>query len=175
MPGLEIRMEVKGLQELSKKMRDLAKTVPGILPKVALLIENQAKINASGRPGPKVQTGRLRASITTELDSGRPPQWARVGTNVQYASFVEFGHAQEVGRFVPVFGMSKLVSGEFKGKYEISQGLGKRLVNPFAPAYPFLQPALEKVKSSGMLDGVFSSFGQGIEKEFYSGSGLTTL
>lgn len=58
----------------------------------ALNVESQAKLNASGRPGPNVQTGRLRSSITHELvkrDDGTLV--ARVGTNVEYARFVEEG------------------------------------------------------------------------------------
>lgn len=47
-----------------------------------------------------------------------------IGTDVEYAPYVEFGHLQEVGRFVPK--------------------IKKRLVKPQAPAYPFLRPALEK-------------------------------
>lgn len=46
-----------------------------------------------------------------------------LGTNVQYAPYVELGHAQEVGRYVPA--------------------IGKRLINSFAPAHPYLRPAME--------------------------------
>lgn len=49
-----------------------------------------------------------------------------LGSNVEYAPYVELGHAQEVGRYVPA--------------------IGKRLVNSFAPAYPFLRPAIENHK-----------------------------
>ncbi len=57
-----------------------------------LLVETQAKRNLGGTGGPKrVDTGRLRASINTQLviRNGRPV--AVVGTNVFYARFVHDG------------------------------------------------------------------------------------
>ena len=46
-----------------------------------------------------------------------------IGTNVEYAPFVELGHSQEPGRFVPA--------------------IGKRLKKPHVDAKPFLRPAVE--------------------------------
>ena len=57
-----------------------------------LLVETQAKRNLGGTGGPKrVDTGRLRASINTQLvmRNGRPV--AVIGTNVYYARFVHDG------------------------------------------------------------------------------------
>jgi phage gpG-like protein len=57
-----------------------------------LLVETQAKRNLGGIGGPKrIDTGRLRASINTQLviRDGRPI--AVVGTNVNYARFVHDG------------------------------------------------------------------------------------
>lgn len=68
-----------------------------------------------------VDTGTLRNSITSELDT--TDKSITIGTNVKYAPSVEFGHHQEVGRYVPA--------------------IGKRLVREYVPAKPFLQPAIE--------------------------------
>lgn len=58
----------------------------------AIRVESQAKINASGRPGPRVRSGRLRASITHQiLTTPYGGLVARVGSNVEYAGFVEYG------------------------------------------------------------------------------------
>lgn len=57
----------------------------------AVRVQNQAKINASGRPGPRVRTGRLRASITHQLLSSERGLVARIGSNVEYAGYVEYG------------------------------------------------------------------------------------
>lgn len=64
-------------------------------------------------------TGNLRNSIAHEM---RGDETVAIGTNVFYAPFVEFGHSQEPGRYVPV--------------------LGKRLVASHVAAKPYMVPAL---------------------------------
>jgi phage gpG-like protein len=62
------------------------------LKRRAINVESQAKLNASGRPGPNVDTGRLRSSITWELAHRSDGQLvARIGSNVEYARYVEEG------------------------------------------------------------------------------------
>ncbi len=69
-----------------------------------------------------VQTGNLKGSMTSEVSPEEKAVY--VGTAVEYAPWVEFGHRQKVGRYVPA--------------------IGKRLVNKYVPAKPFLKPAIEK-------------------------------
>ena len=58
------------------------------LEKVGLIVERQAKINVSQSTGhPKVQTGRLRASITHNVNPGE----VEIGSNVYYSKYLEFG------------------------------------------------------------------------------------
>lgn len=73
-------------------MRSPEGAVAEDLRRRALNVESQAKLNASGRPGPNVDSGRLRSSITHEL-TNRPDGTlvARVGSNVEYARYVEEG------------------------------------------------------------------------------------
>lgn len=67
-----------------------------------------------------VRTGNLRNSIThQQMDE----KTEIVGTNVKYAPFIELGHAQEPGRYVPA--------------------IGKRLKASFVDPKPFLRPAAE--------------------------------
>lgn len=60
-------------------------------------VESAAKINATGRDygdgtrGPRVQTGRLRASITHQLGRDAHGLFVDVGTNVPYGLFLEEG------------------------------------------------------------------------------------
>lgn len=65
------------------------------LARRAIRVESQAKVNASGRPGPRVRTGRLRSSIHWELVRGENgvggTLFARIGSNVSYARYVELG------------------------------------------------------------------------------------
>jgi HK97 gp10 family phage protein len=155
----ELTIEIRGIAELSRKNNEIVSKIAesgNLVAKAALIIERQAKINASGRPGPKVQTGRLRASITTQIDS---PVKARVGTNVKYAKPVEYGHAQEVGRFVPIYALRNV-----GGLYEVSRGLGVRLKNPRAPAYPFMGPTINQTKDQ--MNGVMVEFGKDCEDTY---------
>jgi hypothetical protein len=55
-------------------------------------VESQAKINASGRPGPNVQTGRLRSSIRTAGPfHDTLGLYVDVGSDVHYSGYVEKG------------------------------------------------------------------------------------
>lgn len=59
-----------------------------------LAVERQAKQNASGRPGPNVQTGNLRRSITTSKpQKGFGTLYTvDVSATMVYARAVELGH-----------------------------------------------------------------------------------
>lgn len=67
-----------------------------------------------------VDTSNLKQHITSAVSKDEKAVY--IGTNVEYAASVEFGHHQEVGRYVPA--------------------LGKRLVNEFVPAQPYIKPAM---------------------------------
>ena len=78
-------------------------------------VETYAKMYCPAR------TSNLKNSITHKVESnGRAVD---VGSNVEYAPYVELGHIQEVGRYVPA--------------------IGKRLKNAYVKPRPFLRPAIE--------------------------------
>jgi HK97 gp10 family phage protein len=57
-----------------------------------LLVEASAKNYATGYGGgPNVRTGRLRSSISTSLGSDEEGLYCDVGSNVEYAGYVELG------------------------------------------------------------------------------------
>ena len=66
------------------------------------------------------KTSRLKNSITHVQEDEKTEV---IGTNVKYAPFVELGHHQEVGRYVPA--------------------IGKRLVKDWVEPHAFLRPAME--------------------------------
>ena len=77
--------------------------------------ETYAKLNCPKR------TGNLQNSITHKVaDDGKS---VTIGSATSYAPFVELGHIQEVGRYVPA--------------------IGKRLKKPYVEPRPFLRPAIE--------------------------------
>lgn len=68
-----------------------------------------------------VDTSRLSNSITYDIDPA--DRSVVIGTNVKYGKYVELGHHQEPGRYVPA--------------------IGKSLVRDFVPGKPFLGPAAQ--------------------------------
>ena len=71
-----------------------------------------------------VKSGRLRNSITHARVS---EDTEAIGTDVEYAPFVELGHNQQPGRYVPA--------------------IGKRLVASHVAAKPFLKPAVDNYQN----------------------------
>jgi len=83
MPG-DMKMTIQGLEELQKLLSDptlIDAPIKDFLHKSTLSVEDEAKRNAV------VDTGRYRASITSEVE----PRKGTVGSNVEYAPFIEFG------------------------------------------------------------------------------------
>lgn len=76
---------------LQKMLRGRQGPIARDLAVRALRVESRAKLNASGRPGPRVQTGRLRSSISWALAEDARGIYAVVGTNVYYAKWLELG------------------------------------------------------------------------------------
>jgi len=70
-----------------------------------------------------VDTGRLRGSITHAYNDDGQQVTLLVGTDVYYAPYVELGHHQQPGRYVPA--------------------IGKRLVRSWVPGKPFIRPSFE--------------------------------
>lgn len=75
--------------ELHRLLRGRSGDVARDLARRATRVETRAKLNASGRPGPNVITGRLRASISWTLGEDGDGLFAAIGTNVEYAEPVE--------------------------------------------------------------------------------------
>jgi hypothetical protein len=95
-------------------------------------VESRAKLNASGRPGPRVDTGRLRASITHRIVASPDGIYGEVGTVVEYARYVEYGTRPH--RIVPRRRQALYWKGAEHPVYAVNHPGGK--------PYPFLRPAL---------------------------------
>ena len=72
-----------GVQVLGKIQGDLQKK----LELVGQYVEGQAIIQISDGPNKAVDTGILKGSITHETEK----DYTRIGTNVEYSTFVELG------------------------------------------------------------------------------------
>lgn len=73
------------LASLDEYQEDVLEGLQQDIEKAALTLEKNAKQNCP------VDTGKLRASITTEVGNLE----AEVGTNVEYALYVEFGTSKQ--------------------------------------------------------------------------------
>jgi hypothetical protein len=79
-------VEVHGTEEIRKALdRVPSEGSKKLLRKMVLFGERRTKQMSP------VDTGRLRASIRTDMDAGAVPQWASWLSNANYARFVEFG------------------------------------------------------------------------------------
>ena len=133
---MEITLKTDDVQRVVNNADAITKRIQSgeLIKDIGLALQQHIQYNASGRPGPNRGTGQLLSSIIFEMSPDKTQ--GVVGTNVFYAPFVEFGHSQTPGRFV--------------------RRLGKRLVNNFAPAYPFFMPAVESLD----VEEISVTFGQ---------------
>lgn len=90
----EVRFDPVGLQRL---LQGPAGPVAQDLLIRGARVETAAKLNATGREygdgsrGPRVRTGRLRASIGHQLGADAAGLYVDVGTNVVYGKYLELG------------------------------------------------------------------------------------
>jgi phage gpG-like protein len=120
----------EAISKIEKYRKEKAQEIVSVLDETALMIESGAKQNltASGA----VDTGRLRSSVV-RLATG--PYSRTVGTNVEYAAYIEFG----TGSGVSIPSGLESVASQFKGK-------GIRKVN--RGARPYLFPAADAERNN---------------------------
>jgi len=92
---VETKAAIDAFRAYSKKLDGL---VGKAVKNSALIVERDAKQSFKGRgepsvynEPPRVDTGRLRASITHRTGENDGEMYAEIGTNVEYASDVEHG------------------------------------------------------------------------------------
>jgi len=80
-------LQVEGLERVLRKVdpKLLAGPLRRFFDRAGITVRNAAAKRAP------VDTGRLRASLAYEVDPAPLPLWAKVGTNVEYAPYMEFG------------------------------------------------------------------------------------
>lgn len=127
----ELSLEIQGLKETQAALEKAtaALTGPPMLAgmrRATLLVQGAAKCKAP------VDTGRLRASITPEVQTRADGVVGIVGSNVKYAPFVELGTRRH---FVP---------GQYIGRWARRHGLPEGGLVVSGKAQPFLQPAFEE-------------------------------
>jgi HK97 gp10 family phage protein len=99
----------KAIQDFRRYNAKAFTNVEKVINTAALVVERDAKKLFKGRDDdsidgepPRVDTGRLRASITHRLTSKTgKASYAEVGTNVEYGPYLEFGTSRSKGKKHP--------------------------------------------------------------------------
>ena len=109
------------------------------LEKVGRIVEKEAAKNIVKHSSktPWKKTGQIAASVTHELEGNT----VIIGTNEKVGRWLELGHPQHPGQFVPA--------------------IGKRLVASDVPPYPWLFPAVE-IKKPEIIDILKNSGAKGV-------------
>ncbi len=66
---------------------------------LAIKVQSQARLNATQRPGPRVDTGRLYSSIDWAFGVDGQGIYVDVGTGVDYGRFLELGLTRNGARY----------------------------------------------------------------------------
>lgn len=116
-----IQITVRGTNAVKNKFKQMATNYPNIIRATvrasALQVEKQAKANCP------VKTGNLRRSIMSEESQKGNRYIARIGPDIKtakYAEWVEKGHTQQPGRYVPAIG-KRLVASWVEGKWYMAR------------------------------------------------------
>lgn len=159
-------VRIKGLAELKGKLNIglIAGPLRTFLTRAAILVQSRARERAP------VDTGRLRADIAFEVDGGTPPIWARVGNNVFYAPYVEYGTGTQTdgpgggGRHWPPAGALSGWAGRHGfgpgGGFIVARAIGRR--GGLRPRR-YLRDALDAALSG--IEGLFGALSRDIEAE----------
>jgi hypothetical protein len=94
-----VSVDVRFHENELRRLLDSHGGVATDLARRAIAVESQAKVNASGRPGPRVDTGRLRSSITWRLGEDAQGVYADIGTGVPYGRILELGLTRNGARY----------------------------------------------------------------------------
>lgn len=144
---ITVDIEVKGLIESQRKAEKMIADLRGTpvlnaMRDSTLKIEREAKLGLVAYQGPTaggVDTGRLRASITPEVFRGANEIYGIVGTNVEYAPYVEFGTRPH---WPPLSALEVWASRHHTTAYLVALGISRH----GTAARKFLTNAFEKSK-----------------------------
>ena len=149
----DVRIRIQGDDELRRAMNNpefVRGPLRDFLQRAAFVIESQMKQKVV------VDTGRLRASITTNVG----PMAASIGPTVDYAAFVEYGtrpHWAPPGALQPWAGRHGFPQGA-RGDFLMRWIIARRGTRP----HPFLKRTAQA--SIGQIRGLISRLQQDIEK-----------
>lgn len=120
---MAIRVDIKGLDDSLKKLKDLPYVFDEELSKA---MNNEGlDWRDDVRANTPVDSGDLRRSwIFAGVEKSGFIFEMDLSNNIEYADYVEYGHRQEPGRFVPAIG-KRLKANYVSGYYMLRDGTNK--------------------------------------------------
>lgn len=116
MPEFAIQINTDALEAMQKKLGELMAEESIKALQEEILLEIGQRIMEATKAKTPVDTGNLRGNwFLSDLKWHGDSLELELYNNVEYAPYVEYGHTQEVGRYVPA--------------------IGKRLVVPLSPGF----------------------------------------
>jgi phage gpG-like protein len=153
----QITIHFFGFDKLTKVFRSaphwLGDEVTKGMRQSALAVQRDSAMEAP------VDTGRLRQSITTEIDRGVIPQWANIGPSVKYGKFVEFGR-RPGSRPPPASALipwMKRHGMPASGAFALARAIGRRGIKP----NPFMARGFKS--ASRAVDRIWNRTSRAIE------------
>ena len=139
-----IDINVEGIDELRRKLRsEVAAT-----PTRKFLQRSGDAIIGKAKPLTPVNTGQLRRSIDKEVSTETPvPTYVKIGTNIEYAPFVEFGRGP--GKAPPYAAIEywyrrKNQTGPTEDVFPAVRAIQQAIARRGVKARPFLVPGFEQ-------------------------------
>lgn len=138
-----IAVELQALDELRKKLKSSTAATPArrFLHRVGDDVMHEAK------PLAPWNVGTLRRSIDKEVSSETPvPTWVKIGTNVEYAPFVEFGRGpgkQPPYRNIEYWYRRVNQTGPAEDVFPAVRAIQRAIARRGVKAQPFLAPGFE--------------------------------
>ncbi len=154
-------VEIRGLERLREK------TDPALLdaPMRRFLLSAAVVVQSKARERAPVDTGRLTNSISYEVDSGQPPEWAKIGTNVRAKSGALYGRVLDQserthyrgGRAKGQASARAVAQGKGRGGLGIGSRMGSKTKGWFSNT-----PSLVR----GQIKDLLETMGREIERAF---------
>jgi len=139
-----INVDISGLPELASRLQSpelIAAPLRRGLDRAGYIVESEAKILTP------VDRGRLRASITHEVDPAAVPLFCQIGTNVDYARAVHDGRPP--GSMPPISAISGWATRHGLPAWPVAMAIR----NNGTRSQPFLVPALER-KTNDVMSAI---------------------
>lgn len=120
---MAIRVDIKGLDDSLKKLKDLPQIFDEELSKA--MNDEGLDWRDDVRANTPVDTGDLRRSwVFAGVEKSGFIFEMDLSNNLEYADYVEYGHRQEPGRFVPAIG-KRLKADYVSGYYMLRDGTNR--------------------------------------------------